>query len=408
METTPITERSGERTTLEGLGGRLCAVAGAIGLAALAVAAVIGWTAGDGLRHFFHAYLTSYAFFLSISLGALCFVAIQHVTRAGWSVAVRRLAELLAGNLPLLAFLFLPILLPMLLGNHSLYPWTDPKVVAQSELIQHKEPYLNLPFFTARCVLYFTAWMGLAGFFLRRSLRQDESGEIGLTRTMERLSGPALILFGVTVTFAAFDLLMSLSPEWFSTMFGIYYFAGAILAGVAAVIVAAVAVQATGRLTASITAEHYHDLGKHLFGFTFFWGYVAFSQYMLIWYANIPEETVWYLTRQTGPWAAVSLVLLVGHLLIPFVGLLPRWAKRCKAVLSFWAVWLLAFHWLDMYYLVMPNVSVERLPLGAVDLLVLVGLGGLYLAGLAGVAGHHSLVPARDPRLGESLAFENP
>ncbi len=408
METMHTSNSSGERTTLEGLGGGLLALPGAVGLAALAFAAFLGWTAGDGLRHFFHAYLTSYAFFLSISLGALCFVAVQHVTRAGWSVAVRRLAEVLAGNMPMLAVLFLPILLPMLFGNHSLYPWTDPKVVAQSELIQHKEPYLNLPFFTARCVIYFTAWMGLAAFFLRRSLRQDESGEIGPTRAMERASGPALLLFGVTLTFAAFDLLMSLSPEWSSTIFGIYYFSGAILAAVAAVIVSAVALQAAGRVTESITVEHYHDLGKHLFGFTFFWGYVAFSQYMLIWYANIPEETVWYLARQTGPWAAVSLALLFGHLLIPFVALLPRWAKRNKPVLFFWSVWLLAFHWLDMYYLVMPNVSAERLPLGVIDLLVLVGLGALYLAGLAGVAGRHSLVPVNDPRLGESLVFENP
>ena len=165
--------------------------------------------------------------------------------------------------------------------------------------------------------------------------------------------------------------------------------------------------QSTGRLTDWITTEHYHDMGKLLFSFVIFWGYIAFSQYMLIWYANIPEETMWYLTRQTGTWLPVSLILLFGGLLIPFFGLLPRWVKRNKMLLAFWAVWLLVVHYVDVFWLVMPSHTPEAAYFGPVDAGCLVGLGGLYLAGLLRVAGNRPLVPSKDPRLGEALAFEN-
>jgi len=172
-------------------------------------------------------------------------------------------------------------------------------------------------------------------------------------------------------------------------------------------IVVAFALQQSGRLTRSLNSEHYHELGKLLLGFIVFWGYMAFSQYMLIWYANIPEETVWYLPRQQGPWATVSLVLLFGHLLIPFVGLLSREVKRRRAVLLTWAVWMLVAHWIDLYYLVMPALGAEQLPLGAIDVCCLLGIGGLYLAGWMQLADRQALLPIGDPRLGESLAFEN-
>ena len=173
------------------------------------------------------------------------------------------------------------------------------------------------------------------------------------------------------------------------------------------------ALQLSGRLKRSISIEHYHDLGKLLFAFVIFWGYIAFSQYLLIWYANIPEETDWYVARQSGPWVWVSLVLLFGNLLIPFCGLLSRHAKRRKWSLLFWAVWLLAMHWIDLYYLVMPSLSVPTgghpaaLPFGAIDICLFLGIGGVYLAGLVDTAGQHPLLPVADPRLRESLAFEN-
>lgn len=412
---------TGERITLEGVSPRAGLVFAALGLASVAVAFGFGLDRGDDLERFFHAYLTGYCYFLSISLGALFFVALGHATRAGWSVVVRRLAELLAANMPCLAVLFLPIVLALLAGGGGLYAWADPTVLAGDELLRHKAAYyLDPALFTLRAVLYFAVWIWLARFFLTRSLEQDRTGDPALTGRMERLGPPALLLFAVTVTFAAVDWLMSLEPEWFSTVFGVYYFSGAVVGLLAAMILLAMLLQATGRLTVSVTVEHYHDLGKLLLGFVVFWGYIAFSQYMLIWYANIPEETTWYLARQSGSWKWVSLILLFGHLLIPFFGLLSREAKRRKVLLGFWAAWLLAAHWIDVYWLVMPSLDATgvRAPTGTgaklwscwpgvIDAGCLAGIGGVYLAGLLWTAGHRPLVPLRDPRLQESLAFEN-
>lgn len=408
MRPTTASHISDDRVTLAALGARAFPVLAVVGLAALAIAVGLGVIRGDGFAYFFHSYLTNFCFVLSIALGALFFVLIQHATRAGWSVAVRRISELLAANVPVLFVLFLPVLVPILLGNYALYEWADPAAVAKDHLLEHKSPYLNVPFFAIRCVFYFAAWWLLTRFFLRRSVEQDQSGDPSLTTRMERFSYPGLLLFAVTVTFAAFDWLMSLEPRWFSTIFGVYYFAGSIVAGIAAITLAAAALQASGRLTMSVTTEHYHDLGKLLFGFVIFWGYIAFSQYMLIWYANIPEETVYYLARQTNGWAPVSLALLLGHLLIPFFGLLPRAAKRQKWPLAFWCVWLMVFHWIDMYWLVMPSLAPgEAPPLSLIDPLLLAGLGCLYLASAVRTTGDRALVPLSDPRLGESLAFEN-
>lgn len=380
---------------------------GVLGLAALIAVLAISYRDTGHFRHFLHTYLASYCYFLSISLGALIFVAWQHVSKAGWSVTVRRLAEVLAGAIPLWAVLFLPILVPMLWGNHSLYVWNDAKAVAADELLRHKAPYLNLPFFIARCAGYFVIWALLARFFLGRSVQQDRSGLLTLTLRMERMSPAALLLLAVTVTFAAFDWLMSLEPHWFSTIYGLYYFAGAMVGALAAIILLAIACQSAGRLQHLVTVEHYHDLGKFLFAFVVFWGYMAFSQYLLIWYANLPEETVWYAPRHTGAWGTVSLVLVFGHLLIPFLGMMSRHAKRRKWLLGFWAVWLLVVHWIDLYWLVMPSFDAARVPFGLLDVACLAGQGCVFFAAVVWSGSGEALVPLRDPRLAESLAFEN-
>ncbi len=379
----------------------------ALGAAGLLGGLLSGWLQGDDLAHFYHTYLATYSFFLSLALGALFFVLLQHVTHAGWSVSVRRLAEILAGTLPALAVLFLPIAAAVIGRSPVLYEWADPQAVQADELLLHKQPYLNAPFFALRTVIYFAVWVFLARYYLKRSLAQDDSQEPQLTLAMERASPLGLLLFAATVTFASFDWLMSLEPRWFSTIFGVYYFSGAVLGALAAMILMAVALQARGYLRDSIQTEHYHDLGKLLFAFVVFWGYIAFSQYLLMWYANLPEETVWYLPRIQGPWGVVSVALLLGHLLIPFLGLLPRTAKRRKPVLAFWAAWLLAIHWLDLYWLVMPSLDPGRIVFGLTDILCLVGQGCLMAAAAASLARGRSLLAVGDPRLGESLAFEN-
>jgi len=382
--------------------GRLAAV----GAGSLLLSFLVSFLAQNGWSRFLHAYLISFCFCLSISLGALFFVILQHLTHAGWSVTVRRLGEVLAAALPLWAVMFLPILLLVLVRNGSLYPWNDAAHVEHDRLLQAKEPYLNAPFFAIRAVLYFAIWALLARFYWRHSLAQDQTGDKSHTFLMERRAGLSLVAFGLTVTFASFDWLMSLDPHWFSTIFGVYFFAGSAVAAFASLALIAVALQKFGYLQDSITADHYHDLGKLLFGFVFFWGYIAFSQYMLIWYANIPEETTWYLARQSHGWTVVALLLLFGHLLLPFCGLMSRRAKRNKRVLAGWAAWLLVMHWVDLYYLAAPKAG-SGPQFGVLDVLCLVGMLGLYGAVLLRIAARRPLIPQRDPWLAEALAFRN-
>jgi len=382
---------------------RLSLVALGAGLLALAAAAALGFSAGDHGKGFYFAYLVNFGYVLSLSLGALFFVILQHLTRAGWSVVVRRIAEAVAGTLPLVALL----LLPVLAGTHELYHWSHAEAVAADRLLQGKAPYLNVPFFIARCAVYVAVWWLLSRYYLGRSVRQDASGDVALTHAMQRRSAPAMLLFAVTATFASIDLLMSLDPHWFSTIFGVYFFAGSIVAFFALLTLTARLLQGGGLLRHLITTEHYHDLGKLMFAFTVFWAYIAFSQYMLYWYANIPEETGWFLRRQSGGWGWVGLVLIFGHFLLPFALLLSRTPKRRPAVLAAVAVWILAMHWVDLHWLVMPELRPTAPAPTLLELLLLVGVGGIWLAGVVHVMGRQSLVPERDPRLPESLSFEN-
>ncbi|MCR4413343.1 MAG: quinol:cytochrome C oxidoreductase [Thermoguttaceae bacterium] len=404
MIPTPLPDLHEVRITLGPAGPRLArrlAIAGAV---ALGAGLVFGLLAGDGLRRFFHSWLVSYCFVLSLSLGAMFLVAMLHVTRAGWGVVVRRIAEILGGNVAVLAVLFAPVLV----GLDSLFEWADPQAVQADALLRHKAPYLNLVFFAARALAYFALWWFLGRYFLERSTEQDATGDPGLTVRMERASGPALLVLALSVTFAAFDWLMALDARWYSTIFGVYFFSGAMVGALAAVVLAAMSLQSAGRLRSVIHVEHYHDLGKLLFAFVVFWGYIAFSQFLLIWYANIPEETIWYRQRLSDGWQWVAVVLLFGHLIIPFVGLMSREAKRRKPLLAFWSVWMAAMHWIDLYWLVMPRVEGAGSVTGILtDVCLLAGIVCLYLAGAVWTAGDRSLVPRKDPRLGESLAFEN-
>ncbi len=378
----------------------------AVGAGSLLLGFLVSFATRDGFSRFLHAYLINFCFCLSLSLGALFFVILQHLTHAGWSVAVRRLGEVLAAALPFWAALFLPILLLVLVHNGSLYPWNDAAHVEHDPLLQAKQPYLNAPFFTIRAVLYFAIWGLLARFYWRHSIAQDRTGDKSHTLLMQSRAGISIIAFGLTLTFASFDWLMSLDPHWFSTIYGVYFFAGCAVGVFAALALIAISLQKYGYLQDSITADHYHDLGKLLFGFVFFWGYIAFSQYMLIWYANIPEETTWYMARQTNGWTAISLVLLFGHFLLPFCGLMSRRAKRNKRVLAGWAVWLLVMHWIDLYWLAAPKAG-SGPQFGVVDVLCLAGMLSLYMAVLLRIAADRGLIPQRDPWLAESLAFRN-
>jgi hypothetical protein len=379
----------------------------AAGTSLLAVAGIATWVLPTGASHFWHSYLLHLCFFLSLALGALFFVILQHLTRAGWSVVVRRLAEHLAATIPILGLLFLPIFVLLLTGSAELYSWNDAVKVREDAILQGKAAYLNAEFFTIRGLFYLAVWSGLATYFRRQSLLQDSTRDPRATLRLQRWSGPAMILFALTITFAAFDWIMSLDPHWFSAVFGIYYFSGCVVGFLAVLILWAIALRRQGMLSEAITIEHYHDLGKLLFGFVFFWAYIAFSQYLLIWYANIPEETVWYLVRQSKGWQWVSLILLVGHFLIPFFGMLSKHVRRNRGALVVWASFILLMHWLDLYWLVMPQFSPDGPTLGIWDLLCLIGFAAVFSGLSLRLATRSPLVPVGDPRLSESLAFKN-
>ncbi len=407
LHTTKPPTLADTRTTLDELGPRFLRLGLIVGIVGIAASVLLGLNQGDGLRRLSFSYLTNYAYFLSISLSALFFVALQFITRSSWSVVIRRLAEIAAANLLLLAVLVIPIIL----AAPKIYTWAAADSHVYAELLAHKQGFLNVPFFAIRWVIYFVIWCGLAFMYRRNSLGQDRTGDPQTTIRLESRSGPALVLFALSVTLASFDLLMSLDPSWYSTMFGVYFFSGGLVCFFALMTLSTLGLNKSGRLTRIVTIEHFHDYGKLMFAFIFFWAYIAFSQYMLIWYANIPEETQWLLRRQQEGWGWLGLVLLFGHFLIPFLGLMSRYTKRRRASLTVFAVWITIMHWADMFWVVMPefnNISgATGVPLHLVDLTCFLGLGGLYVAGIAWFAGKHSLVPTQDPRLDESIIFEN-
>jgi hypothetical protein len=385
--------------------------AAAVSAAALVIAVVLGSSEGDGFRRFSFAYLAAFAVVLAMNLGAIFWVTLQNLVNANWSVVLRRLGELFAMNAPLVFVLSLPIVVPAAMGNGIIYDWADHAKAEADHLLHHKSPYLNPTFFAIRMLFYFGFWTLLARYFYQSSLRQDETAKADIVPAMRRVAGPSMIAFALTLTFAAIDFVMSVDAHWFSTIFGVYYFASAVLCIQATLSLAGMWLQSHGRLKKSVTVEHYHDLGKMLFAFTVFWAYVGFSQYMLIWYANLPEETFWFKERIDGGWlgggwGTWAAVLLVCHFVVPFFFLLSRHIKRNKKTLAIGAVWMLLMVYVDMYWLVMPAVD-EHPSFGFMDLCCLVGLVSALVAAIARRAQGVNLIPTKDPRLARSLAFEN-
>ena len=392
-----------DNITISTEASKLSQLAVVVGVVCLGGAVLLGMNDMAKLQR---AYLTAFMYVLSLGLGALWFVAIQHLTNAKWSVVVRRVAEVLANNMWLLTLMSLGVVGPMFAGSTDLYEWLDHEKVHHDHLLHHKSAYLNIGFFAVRWAIYFAFWTWLSRRFFKLSVKQD-GGEGGAIRAaLQRISAPSMIVFALTLTFCAFDLLMSLDYTWFSTMFGVYYFAGCVLAGYSSLALCLMWIQGQGRLTTSVTREHYHDIGKMMFAFTVFWAYIGFSQFMLIWYADIPEETHWYHWRFRGDWRVVSALLLAAHFALPFFGLMSRQIKRNKKALGFWAVWILVMHYVDIFWLVYPDGGSE-VPLSLVDILCAVGLLAVFFGVAARRLRGVNLIPTGDPELKFSLAFHN-
>jgi len=369
------------------------------GVAGLALSAVGYLLSPD---RFFHAYLTAYVFWVTLGLGGLFFTMLHHLVDATWSVVLRRIVEQVMGLIPVFVVLFIPLIF----GIHELYHWSHQEAVAQDPVLQQKSVYLNVPFFLIRTGLYFLIWGGLVYWLIQASRSQDAGHSDSITAKFRKVSAPGMLLFAITVTFMAFDWLMSLDAHWYSTIFGVYVFSGSVLAILAFVTLVVIAFHRQGILTDHITVEHYHDLGKLLFAFTIFWAYIAFSQFMLIWYGNIPEETVWFKHRMEGGWTVISLLILFGHFVVPFLALITRAAKRNVRVLTAMGIWILAMHWIDIFWLVVPNFS-HTLSFSWMDLTLTVGIGGIVLWYFWRRVHSEPLLPVGDPKLQASVEFEN-
>ena len=371
----------------------------ALGLAGFALVVCVAGLLDEPRRVVF-SYLTAVTFFVTIGWGAVFFVCLHHLTGALWSVSVRRLMEGVMITLPAAALAFLPLAF----GLSELYEWTHHEVVAADALLAEKSVYLNTPFFLLRTVVYFTVWTIGSLLFYRQSIAQDRDPHGRGVADSVRWSGPFLLATFVTVTFASFDWLMSLEAHWYSTVFGVYIYSGSAVGFVAALILIVEAFHRSGKLRDVIGVEHQHDLARWLFTLTAFWAYIAFSQYMLIWYANLPEETVWFQRRLAGGWRTVALALVVGHFVVPFLVLMSRAAKRNRTVLTVTAALVLVMHYVDLYWIVMPVLTPAATPYWT-DAAALVAVGSVVTAAFWWGLRERPLAPVGDPRLAESAAL---
>lgn len=443
----------------------------AAGVGVLGLAGAGAGFAADAQR-FTYSYLFAFTVFLTVSVGATFFVLLQHLTNAGWSVTVRRTAEFFMSALPIFALLFLPIaanidkVLPWWNPSHHEAPAaheapahaegghgegghgehaapaaehgggehgggehghtpgarlseTEIEHQLHAEVMASKDWYLSHGFFTVRAFIYFAFWIFLSQKLFRNSTTQDTTKDLKLTANSQAMAPAATFGLALTTTFAFFDWLMSLLPNWYSTIFGVQLFATTMVAIFSVLVIMAYALRASGVSGKTITTEHFHDLGKLLFGFNVFWAYVSFSQFFLTWYASIPEETVFYHLRWSdGPWKTVSIAIVLLHFVLPFLLLLSRNTKRYfgQQVMVAAAAILLTMHIVEMYWLVMPNYAeargvgpqmAEALAPHWMDAACFLGVGGVFLAAVFFRMTQHPVVPVGDPRFARSSRFEN-
>jgi hypothetical protein len=372
---------------------RAALVAGGLGLLALLAGAVID------PAQFFRSYLFGYMYWVGFGIGCLGVVMIYHLTGGGWGVAVRRILEAGASTLPPMAALFLPLAF----GLHDLYEWTHADVVAADAVLRMKAPYLNPPFFLARAVVYFGAWAALVFFLTRWSGEQDRTGDPRFAVNMRKLSGGGIVLLAFTVTFAVFDWVMSLDPHWFSTIFGMLFLGGQGLGAMAFVIAVAYLLARRPEFARAFPPTILNDLGNLLLAFVMVWAYLAFSQLLIIWAGNLPEEIPWYLRRIAGGWNVIAVALAAFYFAVPFFVLLSRNNKRQHRRLATIAVAIILVRLLDLHFLIAPEFH-EALTVHWLDVAAIAGIGGLWVTMFLWRLGARPLLAPNDPELAPALA----
>ncbi len=347
---------------------------------------------------FYRSYLWSYVFYVGIALGPMAWLMLQYLTGGAWGVVIRRPAEAAARTLPLVALLFVPIVI----GIPNLYEWSHANIVAADPVMRHKQIYLNVPFFLVRAVVYLGAWNLLSWYFNYWSAREDE-GNRAAHGKMAALAGPGIIFWGFSITFMAVDWVLSLNPHWFSTIFGMLFMAGQGLSGMAFLITVLVLLSYRRPLSEVLTPRHLHDLGKLLLALVMVWAYFSFSQFLIIWAGNLPDEITWYTARLRGGWRYVALALVLGHFALPFALLLSRDLKRNFKLLAGIAVFILCMRYVDVYWLVAPDFSKGKFTVSWMDFTAPVALGGIWLWYFLSQLVKRPLLPLGDPHLEEAL-----
>jgi hypothetical protein len=370
-------------------------IAGVLGTAVSAAGFFVA-----GPTQFYRSYLWAYVFIVALAVGSLGWLMLQYVTGGAWGLVVRRSCEAATRTLPLVLLMFLPVVI----GINNLYPWPHAALVKADPLLQHKAPYLNTGFFLARSAFYFAGWLFLGWWFNRWSAKEDAEGHAPVDGKLAGMAGPGLLFWGFSVTFMVVDWVLSIDPKWFSTIFGMLFMASQALTAMAFLIVVLTLLYRSQPMSLVLTHRHLHDLGKFMLALVMVWAYFSFSQFLIIWAGNLPEEIPWYLVRLNNGWQVVAIVLVLGHFALPFALLLSRDLKRNFKLLASIAVFILAVRCIDLYWLITPGFRKEGFGLSYLDFTVPIGLIGLWLAYFFTQLEKRPLMPPNAPHLEEVLA----
>lgn len=355
------------------------------------------------VEQFYRAYLIGFVFWVGITLGCLGLLMLQYLTSGAWGTVIRRVLEAGTRTLPLMILLFVPL---AAFGLAHIYHWVHPELIkdeAARKIVLMKHAYLNPSFFWIRAGVYFLSWGGLAFLLNKWSRENDRTADPKYLSWLDKLSGPGIVLFVFTVSFASFDWVMSLDPEWFSTIFGLLFVVNWVLSAFAFVITVMVLLSSRAPMLGVVAPAHFHDLGKLLLAFVMLWAYFSFSQYLIIWSGNIPEETKWYLHRLRGGWGYVGLLIVLLHFALPFVLLLSRDLKRNARTLMLVALMVFAMRFIDLVWLIVPEFHRGELHFGWMDFAAPIGIGGIWLWYFATELKKRPLFPFNDPGLEEAI-----